>query len=127
LNDFKSRVCNRKFSVSEQNCFIKASSFVVQYQLKNREKINWNSCLSEKMNHVAFAKRLMDAVIDDAMDVKLIEPTWLCSVRTQEARLPKYLRKIGLMEAEVIKTTTVAKAQPKSYKYNPGYQAGEIE
>jgi hypothetical protein len=128
VNEFKSKIMDRNFSVSEYNCFIRASKFIVEYQLKNREKINWNSCLSEKMNHSAFAKRFMKAIMDDAIDVKMIEPSWMCSVRTQESRLPKYLKKIGLLEADVIKsTTTVAKAQPKSYKYNPGYQAGEIE
>jgi hypothetical protein len=125
LAQYRMRISSREFSVAEINYFIKAASFVVKYHQDNKEKINWCSCLGEKTNVVRFAHRFIEAIVDDAMDVKQIEPTWLCSIRTTSSRFPKYLRKTGLMNQE--NTQIINKEVRKKREYNPGYRPGEIE
>ncbi len=123
---YKQKIMDRNFSVSDINCFIKAAKLVVEYHTKQLKNINWNSCQSEKISPMLFSRRLIDAVISDAMDVTKIEPTWLCSERTMMSRLPKYLKKCGLLDGDrpIVKLQKGAK---EKYKYNPGYIEGEIE
>ncbi len=124
---YRTKIMDRKFSVSDINCFIKAAKFVVEYQRKNIKEINWNSCASEKISTMLFSRRLIDAVVDDAMDINMIEPTWLCSERTMNSRLPKYLKKCGLLDFVKAPTKILQKGVKEKYKYDPGYTEGEIE
>jgi hypothetical protein len=117
---YQHQIADRPFSVSEINCFIRASKFVLEYHSKNKEKINWNSCLREKVSVSCFAVRLINAIIEDAQDITMIEPTWLCSTRTINSRFPKYMVKHGLM-------TTGTPPKIVRRGYDPGYAKGEIE
>ena len=121
---YQSKINNRNFSVSEINCFIKAAKFIVEYHNKQLKNINWNSCPHEKLSALLFSKRLIDAVLDDSQNKDIIEPTWLCSERTISIRLPKYLKKCGLLDGLKAPVKSLSKGK---YQYDPGYTDGEIE
>jgi hypothetical protein len=120
IHTYQEKVSSRQLSATDVNCFIRATKFVLEYHSKHKEKINWNSCLREKTSISCFAIRLITAIIEDAQDVTIIEPTWLCSARTMNSRFPKYMVKHGLLSVG---------APPKIVRrgYDPGYTKGEIE
>jgi hypothetical protein len=125
---YTSAVPAAKITVTDTNFFIRSAKFVLQYHMTNKNKINWNSCLLEKNNPALFAHRLIAAILEDCQDRTMITSSWLFSDRTKTIRLPKYMKKHGLLTSdEITYKAPIRPLQTKKKGYDPGYKDGEIE
>lgn len=99
---YASKIPGYVATVSTRNIFIRSAILVLQYHCKMKDKINWSSCKDEKTYPQLFAHWFIDACIDSANgNTDIISPEWLCGPKMLTERMPKYMRKMGMIASDI--------------------------
>lgn len=88
-----------KFSVSDENCFALAANKIVEWAEENEHRLNMYMFSGGLYNDLS---DMLIAAIDKEMneDWSKVTPSWLCSKRTFDWRLPAYLYKQAAITEE---------------------------
>lgn len=112
ITQWKSKVVDAHFKVKEINIFIRSAKLLLEYHQQNKDKINWNSCKPEKLSPTLFAHRVVEACLSGVNgDRQAITPEWLCGPKMYTERMPKYLKKIGMLTSEDVKVYNAPKSK----------------
>lgn len=114
ITEWKKQVSSKALTVREINIFIRSARLMLEYHQKNKDLINWNGSKPEKLSAPMFTHRVVAACLNSANgDTSLLSPEWLCGPKMYTERMPKYLRKIGMLTSEDIKSYNAPKSKQK--------------
>jgi len=85
-------------SISDINCFRRASIRLYNYWKENQKKISWDELNGEGMYPKLCVHYVFKSIEEDIKQKKyLVSPAWFASSNTYAIRLPKYFRNRNML------------------------------
>jgi hypothetical protein len=96
---YRNKIKDGTFTDFEMNMIIDAAEDLVNFHYNMKNKIHWSSCTHEKDSVKSIVHHLIDALSEMSPDKAKIQVSWLRGKMFSE-RLPLWLKKIGMLDAE---------------------------